>query len=70
MKTTIMTYHEIADHVIVKCSPVEWLIINKALHQFAKNEINHMDDIKKVDSMLRAKPEFCEMGGIGDGDSN
>lgn len=60
-----------ADRVKLDCSPVEWLIINKALHQFVAidqiGKINHKNDVRKAESMLAVEPVIEE---VSDADSD
>lgn len=64
MIVTVKTEHDCAKKVVLDCSPVEWLIINKALKQFYQNilDTNHLHDVNVAESMLEVEPIFVEEG--------
>jgi predicted class III extradiol MEMO1 family dioxygenase len=52
---------EIVKYVKVKLSPTEYLVINKAMKHFAKNESENAEDRKIMERMLEVKPTYKYM---------
>ena len=61
MKITVNTQKDCCKSVDVNCSPVEWLIILKALRMLSDNKDVHPSDRQAANDMLAIEPQFYEM---------
>ncbi len=70
MRTVIKTIDDCAETIQLNCTPMEWLIINKALRQFVAideiRKLNHPNDVSKAESMLAVEPVIKEVGNEAD----
>lgn len=60
MELIIVTKNGCCESVNSKCSPSEWLIINKALMRTASDCRIAIEDRRKAENMLNTQPVFCE----------
>ena len=60
MELIIITKNDCYESVNIKCSPSEWLIINKALMRAASDCRIAIEDRRKAEDMLNTQPVFCE----------
>ena len=51
---------DIVQSIKLECSPVEFLVLEKALRQFAENKENHIVDIDVAEKMFKSKPMIHE----------
>lgn len=63
MEITVNTKNDCCKSVDVNCSPVEWLVILKALRLLSENNDVHPSDRNVADDMLAVEPLFSEMEG-------
>jgi hypothetical protein len=62
MKITLVTQNDYCKEVLIVTTPVEFLILNKALKLFVKNKNNNDTDIKIAKRMNETKLEIKEVG--------
>lgn len=61
MKIIITIKDDICKNFSMECTPVEYLIINKALKQFSDNKENHKEDREKAAEMFGAEWIFKKL---------
>ena len=68
MTLRVNTVNNSCESVDVHCSPVEWLILNKALRWFSLDKLVHPDDKKIAERMISVEPIFEEVRHERDSD--
>ena len=67
MRLQIMTKDDCCENVLINASPVEFLVLNKALKRFIENKDTNSTDRKIAESMNETEIEFVEVEGSGNG---
>lgn len=62
MKIKVITVNDCCEKVIAECSPVEWLVVNKALKLFRVDGFNALKDREIAEAMIDTEIEVEEEG--------
>lgn len=61
MNLIVETVNDCAEKVKIECSPVEWLVINKAIRLLSENPDVSIDDMRRAKQLFSTEPEIREI---------
>ena len=60
MKVTVKTIDDCCEQVNLECTPLEWLIVSKAMHVLKDSDKCHPEDKAILEKLVNVEPVFEE----------